>query len=40
MKTHLERVHGLDIMNGGLQELKHYKRIKINGKFVKGRVEA
>ena len=40
MKTHLERVHGLDIMKDNkCQEVKHYKRIKINGKFVKGRVE-
>jgi len=40
MRTHLERVHGLDIMKDNkCQEVKHYKRLKINGKFVKGRGE-
>jgi len=37
MKTHLERVHGFDIMKDNSQELKHYKRLKVNGRFVKGR---
>tara|TARA_R100001086_G_scaffold238842_1_gene163838 strand:+ start:910 stop:1689 length:780 start_codon:yes stop_codon:yes gene_type:complete len=38
MRTHLERVHGLNIMKDNKsQEVKHYKRVRKNGKFVKGR---
>ena len=38
MRTHLERVHGLDIMKDNKsQEVKHYKRVRKNGRFVKGR---
>ena len=38
MRTHLERVHGLDIMKDNkCQEVKHYKRVRVNGRFVKGR---
>ena len=38
MRTHLERVHGLDIMKDNqCQEVKHYKSVRVNGRFVKGR---